>query len=378
MKKIANNEQIAHTSSDMDLLRSIINDENYYVAYYMTDNPNKLDRDILDDLSDNPIDFIRGNLISRPDLPKDLVEKLSRDDEPHVRSRVAHNTTDRTILISFLNDKSEDVKLSALQNSNMPKTILEKIIAQKDEQELKAIARNYGATPKMLEDIFNIANGGMSEDSQHILELLAMNPNTSPETLSQLIDLYDEEINERIAERDDLTDEHYGQLLAEYSRVIYKTLIGSLYTPKKIILKILNSTNETDLIELIATKSIYPDVLKSIYTIAKKLDSKKKYNDLLIELAKNASTPKDIIKDIVISLPIRPGKLSDEYLIKQIISRNPNADNEIQELLLKPEKEYSTSRAQEETVSRLNYGVPIKPKTNQDLELLHRLKGYLE
>ena len=118
-------ELTGNPSTPKDILVKLSEDKNESIRRGVAENPNT-PKDILIKLSEDE-DF-RAGVAENPNTPKDILVKLSEDEEGDVRERVAKNpNTPKDILVKLSEDGDGDVRSEVAKNPNTPKDILIKL-----------------------------------------------------------------------------------------------------------------------------------------------------------------------------------------------------------------------------------------------------------
>jgi len=179
-----------------EILDKLSRDKSNRVSEVVARNPNT-DPLLLERLSRYE-QWVRVNLSWNPNLPMNLIEKLSRDRDAFVRSCIAsHKRTSVEILRELSKDKEVSVRASVASNKNTPSEILE--VLSSDDGGLKLIISSFFSSLKYRikkltsNDIYLIISRERFKDDinkrykYEVRENVASNPNTPKYVLEKLL-----------------------------------------------------------------------------------------------------------------------------------------------------------------------------------------------
>src|SRR5574343_302580 len=93
---------------------------------------NTTDQNLLKELSKDDNWKIRYNVASNPNCPKDIFDRLYKDDNRVVRAYVSRKCTEKDILEELSKDDAWNVRCGVAKNQNCPIHILEKLSKDED------------------------------------------------------------------------------------------------------------------------------------------------------------------------------------------------------------------------------------------------------
>lgn len=381
VKANENRKEIAHTSGDMDKLREIIEDDNFYVRFYMAENPNKLSRDIIERLAKDDVGFIRGALTVRNDLPEDILWDLASDKETHVRKMVALRTDNLEVLKKLINDPTPSVYRLAYKNSHLPIDLLMAGYEKDDIDITEAIANNSKTPDRLLKRIYD----DYGSTNNKITIALIRNKNTPDSVLIRILEdnPYNEDYWEEMADRDAVSpQEVYDLIISSRKQQLYTILINSIYTPIKVIRELLKHGDFLVLVGA-AKKLIREDLLEEILDNAdNRLAREHTLFEVMIALASNpAATTRILDKALAIIDKEEPGdryKDSAKEAYDKILE-HPNVNPlEVEERAKRFKRRQRKTYYDNFSRMDLDKHWDLKSKNHPDLELLKRLKGHLK
>lgn len=119
----------------------LINDSNKFVRYFVALDP-KTDSKFLLSLSEDEEELVKIGLCRNPNLPKDALINLAKGNSLYIKELLAKKTRDVDILNTLIDSEEEEIKLSALHNSNLKREHQFKLAKDKSEKVREVLARD--------------------------------------------------------------------------------------------------------------------------------------------------------------------------------------------------------------------------------------------
>ena len=406
--KIANKElflEEAKTTKDPAVMDSLIDikDSDFFeeILYYLGQNPNRLTDKVVDTITDYPDVSVNLNLAYRSDLTVEQIKKLIyKTDSPLIRRIIASRTSKREVLDLLLKDEDPTVLRSVYSNSLLDIDTLRNLELDTIEK-AEGVANNPNTTPDILNKIYDRFIGSTTSrtiEVERLLYDLIKNKNTSNRTIYNILSLRwgvsENIIYTIINQREDLTPEILHLILAKDKQGYYtEKILKKPNTPIKVLEEIINE-NSFPFILVLAAKSLkQPELLSLVLKKSSEFWYSTKF-EVLESLIENDKTPIYLHKPIIDSLfsinSERPdfenlwdkAKEQGDLLVSKGNAR-PKLKDYYNSVLKRKEYEIYNYH-KENSKKRFNQkfkvvdNITLKSKTNSDLELLKRLKGYIK
>lgn len=352
-----------------------------------------------------PSDYIHINLKSpyiiykeyaeSTDTPPKILNRLSKHTNVDIRSAVAANLSTPLIAIRRLAiDENENVRSELAENIAVPPSILKILAQDTSPRVIASVSRNPALTAQTIISLYK------NNPDKEVLIGLAGNPKTPP----QLLKILSKDnsggyfpISAHVAGNPSTPLKVLEELYNSGEYWSLSQLATNPSSSANILKRIFNkySTDKLFINALVKNPSSPPELLKDIYET--------NGNTYINELAQNPNTPMDTIEEILNPLAVKHRE-SEEAIVnrpdlsykafelllsgptyKYIVSKalaHPNMPKELSDRYIEKTKGEAKTKLVDgknipgnKLVNKFNS--PVKQKTNPDLELLLRLKGYL-
>lgn len=292
-----------------------------------------------------------------------------REDD-NLMARMAMNSkTPSKILDNLAGHENPDVRLSVAMNSSTPPKALENFLLDEDEEYevVRFTVRNSSTPPERLRDFLDTLEAEEYPDKD-ILESMASNKKLPIDLLTRLSHNDYENVREKVAANPSTPTHVLDYLAKDFSNYVKR---GVAYNPNisQRSIQYLSGLNNHEIDLALANNEKTPPV------ILDKL-SYSKYPNVLLAIAKNGRTSQDTLKRMY------ENALPDDIRLKKEIAANPNMTDDVHQQFIREYKEFKANNVSEfEGVPKINYtgmsSQNIKSRSNPDLELLLRLKNFI-
>jgi 3-methyladenine DNA glycosylase AlkC len=177
-------EIFARNSASENILEVLTKDEDPEIRGYVAENKSA-SANILSQLALDKANWIRAIVASNLNSPQTVISQLASDPSEQVRGAVAENpNTPQNILSEFLESDLEEIKKGLARNPNTPAATLERLAEDEDMFVRRALAVNPAASIGILAAL-------STDDEDFVREGVASNPG-SPEKVLVFLSKDDE------------------------------------------------------------------------------------------------------------------------------------------------------------------------------------------
>lgn len=395
---------VRNPKTSLETLRNVVEDENFDeeedIMYGVALNPN-IDDYIKDIILKHESEEVRLGLVYNPKLSKLDWDLLSEDEDNYIREQVAANkNAPLFVLKKLLDDKEISVVREVLRNPSFPLEDVKELATSGTEKQLTAIITGlYGRDPEFEKTLqLEVIESGNKE----LIQTLAETPGLDNEVLERITDTdYFIALGRVVETNKNLSSElllkitkrlselyfkkvsplSYTSLILE--RIIYKANTDSTVLAAMAYSKLFNKLIGEDdqvklLVNIFKNKYLRPDSLEHLYFTMD--ESFLEFPKVLEAVADNGKSSAKVLEDLF-------DKSTNKWDLIAKITVNPNCPEDLKEkyrryLSRRMIDDLNSQKLKGKKIPKVDwedtYHQPVKSKTNQDLELLQRLKGHLK
>lgn len=189
-------------NTPQDILEECSRDEDASVRSAVARNQNT-STDVLRNLADDSNASVRATVADNPNTPQEVLERLSLEESEVVRNSVAKNPSITHAIATELFADKEEVQEGLALNPSTPKEILDKLSKEEDEYIRTFVASNRNTSSETLEQMIASPTGPLYT---RIVIAIGENPNTPPRLLRFLSENSDRFIREAVARNPIIND----------------------------------------------------------------------------------------------------------------------------------------------------------------------------
>ncbi len=164
----------------------LLNDPQPAIPLVLADNPT-LPQDILIKLSEHKNFNIRRATIETERLPLKQQQKLADDPHEEIRAAIALHTTNIPLIQKLAQENNRPIQAAAAINPNTPPETLTQISTSLHLDVQERVASNPNTPPKTLETL------SRTQPNKRTLDALIDNPQTPPHVIENIFPILDEE-----------------------------------------------------------------------------------------------------------------------------------------------------------------------------------------
>ena len=253
LDRILNNVSLLNNLSFLNVVYNKLSEEQKIMIVKGTKNEDVLMK-FIDDASDN----VRLNVLRNSKSSSKNFAKLSGDESKRVRVYIAkNNKTEPQILNKLAGDKESGVRLTVAANSNTPEKALTQLAGDKDANVRVNVAANSNTPEKALTQL-------AGDKDRYILVQVANNKNTSTKIFAQLVAGEDKYIKKIIGQNPSVPVEILAQLATDEEQGIRSYVASNSSAPAELLTQLAEDEYEWTRRYVAQNKNTPLEVLKKL------------------------------------------------------------------------------------------------------------------